>query len=182
MRTAILIVVSGLVLSSALAAAEPDDEAAITALLPRAEQGDLDSQAALGFLYSDGKGGVRDFAEAAKWARKAAERGNRAAQRKLGFLYVAGLGVGQDFAAAAQWYRKAAEQGDTEAQFQLGLLTGMGRGIAQDAVAAYAWLDLAAGQGHEDAAASRAVVAGTMTAEQLAAAQNLVQQWKAAGK
>ncbi len=52
---------------------------------------------------------LQDYAEAAKWYRKAADGGLGSAQTNLGVLYEKGFGVTQDFAQAALWYRKAAE-------------------------------------------------------------------------
>ena len=40
---------------------------------PLAEQGNTPAQLFLGALYHDGKGVTQDYAEAAKWYRKAAE-------------------------------------------------------------------------------------------------------------
>ncbi|MCL2725942.1 MAG: SEL1-like repeat protein [Polyangiaceae bacterium] len=48
-----------------------------------AEQGDAEAQAALGFMYSEGRGVAKDEAEAVKWWRKAAEQGYEEAQSAL---------------------------------------------------------------------------------------------------
>src|SRR3954454_1319801 len=58
-----------------------------------------------------GQGVTQNYAEAARWFRKAAEQGNADAQNHLGVLYDHGKGVTQDHAEAARWFRKAAEQG-----------------------------------------------------------------------
>ena len=46
-----------------------------------ADQGDADAQKNLDVLYEQGQGVAQDFAEAAKWLRKAADQGYAAAQR-----------------------------------------------------------------------------------------------------
>ena len=51
--------------------------------LKAAEQGDAKAQFNLGFIYSNGKGVPKDYAEAVKWTRKAAEQGHAEAQRCL---------------------------------------------------------------------------------------------------
>ena len=66
-------------------------------------------------MYYNGVGVARDYAEAAKWYRKAAEQGHADAQYFLGSLYYNGQGVAQDEAEAERWFRKAAVQGHTKA-------------------------------------------------------------------
>ena len=56
-----------------------------------------------------------NYAEAAKWFRKAAEQGDDKAQHNLGVSYAQGQGVPQDYTEAVKWYRKAAEQGHADA-------------------------------------------------------------------
>lgn len=63
-------------------------------------------------MYEEGRGTPQDYAEAAKWYRKAAEQGNEAAQWDLGALYAKGQGVTQDYIAAHMWFSLAAAQGD----------------------------------------------------------------------
>ena len=127
----------------------------------------------------------QDYAEAAKWYRKAAEQGDTDSQNRLATLYLAGDGVAQDFAEAAKWYRKAAEQGDIEAQNELGSLYGNGQGVPQDLVEAYRWFEIAATRDagtdfetHDNAVKNRDIVAAKMTPEQIAEAQELVKAWK----
>jgi uncharacterized protein len=82
----------------------------------RAEKGDAKAQFVLGLKYDTGKGVPQDYAEAAKWYRKAAEQGYAEAQFNLGTMYDEGRGVHQDYAEAAKWYRKAKDQGVASAQ------------------------------------------------------------------
>src|SRR5271165_1671390 len=79
-------------------------------------------------MYANGEGVVQDYAEAAKWYRKAAEQGYAQAQSALGFMYNTGQGVQQDFAEAVKWFRNAAEQGDAFGQSNLGFMYWLGRG------------------------------------------------------
>jgi TPR repeat protein len=82
----------------------------------QAEKGDAKAQFVLGLKYDTGKGVPQDYAEAAKWYRKAAEQGYAEAQFNLGTMYDVGRGVRQDYAEAAKWYRKAKDQGVASAQ------------------------------------------------------------------
>ena len=119
-----------------------------------AEQGDLDSQTALAFLYYSGRDWYRkdfgqDYTEAMKWWRKAAEQGDADSQACLADGYAERHGVAQDFdSEAAKWYGKAAEQGLASAQHNLGLLYYQGKGVPQSYPHAARWYRRAADQGH----------------------------------
>jgi hypothetical protein len=77
----------------------------------KAEAGDCRAQHALGWTYSGGKCVPQNYAEAAKWYRKAAEQGHRAAQLNLGCLLEKGQGVEQDLTAAYKWIALAKRPG-----------------------------------------------------------------------
>jgi hypothetical protein len=53
---------------------------------------------------------AQDYAEAARWYRKAAEQGNAVAQGSLGFMYWKGQGVAQDYVQAHLWINLAASR------------------------------------------------------------------------
>jgi hypothetical protein len=110
-----------------------------------------EAQFNLGLMYDKGQGVPQDYAEAAKWYRKAAEQGNAEAQYNLGMMYYAGQGVPQDHAVAAKWYRKAAEQGNASAQFNLGLMYDKRQGVPQNFPEAVKWYRKAAEQGNAEA-------------------------------
>lgn len=73
----------------------------------------------MGEKYYYGRGVRLDYAEAAKWYRKAAEQGNSDAQYSLGHMYLFGLGVRQNSRDAANWFLKAAAQGNAKARKRL---------------------------------------------------------------
>jgi Ankyrin repeats (3 copies)/Sel1 repeat len=77
----------------------------------KAEAGDSRAQHALGWTYARGKYVPQNYAEAAKWYRKAAEQGHRAAQLNLGSLLAKGQGVGQDLTEAYKWVALARRPG-----------------------------------------------------------------------
>lgn len=120
----------------------------LSELRSKAEQGDVDSQFNLGYMYEKGKGVPKDFKEAAKWYRKAAEQGHAKGQTDLGYMYLCGYGVPQDYTEAASWYRKAAEQGDSFAQGILGGLYFSGHGVPQNYTEGVSWYRKAAEQGN----------------------------------
>ncbi len=119
-----------------------------------------------------------------------ANGGDAAAQVKVGESCAAGSGaartakqLAEDYRQAAEWYKKAALQGDAGAQATLGVLYSVGQGVAHSDVEAYYWLDLAAavkGANQEKYAANRQMIGTHITAEELEAVQERVEQWKAA--
>lgn len=116
-----------------------------------AEEGDPQSQFALGALYAEGDtaaGVAPDFAQALSWYRKAADQGHAPAQFNLGIFYASGQGVPRDMVEAARWWQPAALQGHVEAQFNLGLLYAQGTGVDIDLREAAKWWEMAAKQGY----------------------------------
>ena len=76
-----------------------------------AEQGSIQAQCDVGFLYQYGEGISKDVTKAVKWYRKAAEEDNRFALYYLGLCYQNGKGVSKDMTMAVKLYRRAAELG-----------------------------------------------------------------------
>ena len=74
-------------------AASKGNNNALHQLRVRAEQGNVDAQFDLGFMYENGDGVPKDSAQAAQWYRKAAEQGLSGAQNSLGVMYAIGKGV-----------------------------------------------------------------------------------------
>ena len=156
-----------------------------------AEQGHAYWQRELGRAYYiggefprsyEGQGFPHDYAEAAKWFRRAAEQGDVDAQDDLGDVYYQGKGVAQDYGEAVKWYRKAAERRNRKAQYSLGNAYYHGQGLPQDYVQAHMWMDLAdsvsAGDDLKKYSSAREEVAAKMTSEQIAEAQKLAREWK----
>ena len=65
-----------------------------------------------------------DYAEAARWYRKAAEQGHVAAQFMLGVMYAIGEGVPEDDIQAYAWISLASAQGVENAKNSKERLTG----------------------------------------------------------
>lgn len=79
-------------------------------LLKLAEQGDVNAQFILGFMYDEGEGGPKDAAKAVEWYTKAAEQGYAKAQYNLGNAHANGEGVPKDPAKAAHRWVTAVNQ------------------------------------------------------------------------
>lgn len=144
---------------------------------PLATLGIADAQHNLGALYEYGHGVPQNYAEAAKWYRRAAEQGHSTAQHNLGVLYANGQGVAQHYGYAGQWWQKAAEQRFIPAQVKLGLLYYNGYGVARNYATAYAWFNLGAVQGDATGQRCRDLLAKQMSAEQLEKAHRLFRQY-----
>ena len=57
----------------------------------------------LGVFYATGQGVTKNYAEAAKWFRKAAEQNFAKAQSHLGLSYAEGEGVPKDYVEGYRW-------------------------------------------------------------------------------
>jgi TPR repeat protein len=68
-----------------------------------ADQGNMEGQYFLGFMYHNGFGIKRDQAEAIKWFQKAAQQGDARAQYYVGIMYGAGHGAAKDLKLADMW-------------------------------------------------------------------------------
>ena len=102
-----------------------------------------------------------------------AERGEVEAQLFLGHLET----MRERYGAAARWYQRAAAKGNVTAQTLLASQYLIGRGVKADPVRAFAWYVLAANQGHANAVRAREATAMQMTAEEVAAASRLAEDW-----
>ena len=73
-------------------------------------QGHASAQFNLGVMYDNGRGVLKDDAEAVRWYRLAAEQGQAQAQYGLGRMYAFGRGVLKDDAEAMRWFRLATKR------------------------------------------------------------------------
>ena len=102
-----------------------------------------------------------------------AQRGEVEAQLFLGHLET----MRERYGAAAKWYKRAAAKGNVTAQALLASQYLVGRGVEADPVRAFAWYMLAENQGHVNAVRAREATARQMTAEEVAAASQLAEDW-----
>lgn len=110
---------------------------------------------------------------------QACERGTAEACNELGFMYEVGRYVRQDPSQAAALYRQACEGGSATGCSNYGVMHANGDGVAQDDVRALAWFSLAAIAGDETGVQYGDLIAGRMTASQIASAQALAQRCEA---
>jgi S1-C subfamily serine protease len=76
----------------------------------------------LGVSYHFGQGVTKNYAEAAKWVRKAAEQNDARAQFNLGVSYTKGEGVPKDYVEGYKWVVLAAAQGIEGAKTAINIL------------------------------------------------------------
>lgn len=113
-----------------------------------AEQGNLEAQFNLGYMYDYGVGVKQNDSQALKWYRLSATQGNVNAQLNLGIMYDAKSQRGiYNNVEAVRWFRMAAEQGDAQAQLNLGLMYDNGLGVEKNYSEAIKWWRMAAEQG-----------------------------------
>jgi TPR repeat protein len=160
-----------------------DYATALQMVQPLAEAGDPHAEALLGQMYYRGRGVAQDDREAATWFRRAADQGDTTGQFFLGGMYSEGRGVPQDYQESAKWYERAAVQGDGQAQYNLGLAYARGEGVTQNLVKAHVWFNLSAARltdprGRTAAQKNRDQVAGEMSSDQLAQAQQMARDWQ----
>ena len=120
---------------------------ALELLRPLAEQGNLEAEVDIGYIYEN----QQEREEAASWYRNAAEQGYTPAEVHLGYMYLYGTygrGVKRDPSEALDWWTKASEHGDGTASFAIGRVYLNGQGVARDLAAAFKWSLRGAEQGN----------------------------------
>lgn len=123
---------------AATAASSPTELPSVDVVKPLAELGDADAQFVIGEAYHDGRGGKRNYDEAARWYRLAANQGHAFAEFRLGYMLSQGE-IKRNYEEAAKWYRLAAAQGIGSAQNNLGVMYSRGLGVPLNAVYALMW-------------------------------------------
>ena len=81
-----------------------------------AEQGDVEPQFNLGFMYASGEGVSEDGREAVKWFHMAAKQGHAGASAALFLMYDKGKGVSEDYVEALAWVNLADQQDEEDCQ------------------------------------------------------------------
>ena len=142
-----------------------------------AEKGHARAQFLLGYMYEVGERAAPDLALARAWYAKAAAQAEPQASFRLARLHYEGRGGAVDLDAASRLYRAAAERGHVGAQSMLGYLYVTGEGVPRDGTTGYLWLALAARAGDAAAAANLERLTPTLTREQLADGEALVDGW-----
>jgi hypothetical protein len=115
--------------------------------LNAAENGDVEMQFSVGYMYQNGIKTDINLERALIWYGRAATGGSIDAQLNLGLMYQNGLGIEVDVETAAEWYAQAATQGNADAQQLLAHCYETGQGVAIDYAQAISLYTEAARQG-----------------------------------
>ncbi len=155
-----------------------------SALMAKANSGDMDAQHALASMYYLGSNGIKkNYKIAYDGFRNAADQGNLNSVYTVGLMHLEGHGVLKDYKVAAEWFGLAASRGSSGAQLQLGRMYADGKGVKSDKIQAYKWFNLAAaGRGGRDlqrtAATEREHIARQMDPREIAEAQRQAAAWR----
>ncbi len=122
--------------------------------LPKAEQGDVKSQYAVGEMYEKGRGVEKNLIKAFSWYSKAAAQGDKKSAYKVGLAYLKGKGAKRNYKNAHNWLKKSAEKNYVRAQYYLGEVYENGLGVPQDLGSAMTWYKRALGGGYGTASES----------------------------
>jgi TPR repeat protein len=112
-----------------------------------ADNGNVDSQVAMGTVFLEGLGGnEQSYDIAFKYYLIAAEEEEPQALLYLGYMYLHGYGCKQDNATAIKYFEEAVAAGVPEACTQLGIMYLNGWSVKQDLVEAVRFFDIAVKQ------------------------------------
>ena len=164
------------------------DQLPLPQLLAKANANDLTAQFELASRFNYGRGLPKNTDQALRWLRRAASAGQPDAARLLAVKLYNGYDMTADFTEAMVWARLLANRGDLPGQLMLANMYANGEGAARDLVQAYMWYAIAAAGGKRDqsepqqeqvqaAMEQRDELAGLLTQEQEAQAQQLASEW-----
>jgi len=155
----------------------------------------------LGLMYFEGGCATQNYAAAKEWfilSRYSSSSDSDgldglipAAQYYLGLMYYEGFGVATDYKIAQLLFDKARQSIVTilpfspiadehprylsDIQYYTGLMFYYGQGVLEHYISAHVWLNLASSNGHNLASKTKDLLVKKMTADDIAAAQKLVQ-------
>ncbi len=115
------------------------DNAAMLWFHRAAKTGYADAMVAIGWLYANGAGVVRNDATALSWFRRAAAAGSGRGMDAVGEFYHQGRGVAVSATKALAWYHRAADAGCRQAFSEIGSCYANGWGVAKDLGQAVQW-------------------------------------------
>lgn len=99
----------------------------------QADEGDVDAQLTLGYMYLYGENGVSiDYKKAFDYYSLAAAQNDNIAVNNLGSLYFSGIGTAKDVLKAAMLFEKASKLGNVEATVNLAFIYISGNGVLRN--------------------------------------------------
>ena len=160
-----------------------DFETAVRDLSPLADDGNVEAQFYMAYMYETGKGVPVDLEQAAHWYLSAAEQGEPKAQFNLAAAFESARGVETDLVQTHRWYLASAESGFLRAQYKVAEIYLSGAGLYEpDLIQAYKWFNLCGRERHRDARKRKRRVAHMMDPYDLAEAELQARLWYQAHK
>lgn len=148
---------------------EPDKKAAADWFARAAEQNDARALYRLAVMLQTGDGVAKDAARALKLYRRAAEQGVLEAYFNMAQMVERGEGTPADPSNARVMFEQLAIAGMTEAMRELGRMNAQSE--ERDLTSAWYWFALAAAKGDAQSGELARLIAGNMSEDELAAAQ-----------
>ena len=105
--------------------AEPNErkDSFVRRVTRQAEEGNIDAQLTLGYMYLYGESGVeKNYDKAFQYYNMAAQQNDSVAINNVGSLYFSGIGTEKSLSKAAQMFEKASALGNTEAAVNLSFI------------------------------------------------------------
>lgn len=134
--------------------ARPDEkkESFVQRIIRQAEEGDVNAQLTLGYMYLYGEEGVEiDYKKSFRYYSMAASQKDSVAINNLGSLYYSGIGTDRDYIKAATLFDQAAKLGNTEAAVNLAFIYLSGSNVGKNSRAAMELFKNAAKKGNPTA-------------------------------
>ena len=131
--------------------AKVKQETYLEAITRKAEEGSVEAQLSLGYmyLYGDKENKVEpDYKKSFEYYSMAAAQNDKVAINNLGSLFYSGIGTKRNPYKAAQLFAKAAELGNSEAALNLAFLYISGSGVSKDNEKAIKYFSQSASQGN----------------------------------
>lgn len=130
----------------------PTKETPLQRITRQADEGNLDAQLTLGYVYLYGEKGVKqDFETAFKYYEMAAAQKDPVALNNLGSLYFNGIGTKVDYRKAASLFAQAAQLGSDDAAVNLAFIYLSGDSFSQYAETAVKLFEQSAKAGNNTA-------------------------------
>ena len=139
-----------------------------------AESGDTKAQYDLSLMYIQGIGTKKNIGQGLIWLNRTAEKGNIEAMLELGVLYQKIDTLENAPQLALYWFEKAAMAGSAVGQYNLAHIYMDGGQIAVDLPKAYIWMSLSDATGNPVASAELAKLKGSLSSQEILAAQEKI--------
>ena len=140
--------------------------------------GDSQAQYDLSQMYFQGIGTPKSIEQGWIWMNRAADKGNIQAMLELGVRYQASTSLENGEEMAFLWFQKAAMAGSPVGQYNLARLYESGKQTPLDLVKAYVWMSLSNKSGNPTAAPEAKALKVKLSADELASANQMIQEFK----